>query len=187
MRKSTAKISTLVAVSGGLAALPAVALELGDAQIRSSIGQPLRASIAYALGPNETLTNTCVTLQSRLPQDSDMPIVGRATVSIGDGVIEIAGKSAVQEPIVSMKVNVNCPYTAQLSREYILFLDPAGTVTQPTNTIASTSVSQRIATRTTGAPQRRQLSGGPIGIGTRYRVREGDRRARHSAIAGRSR
>ena len=174
MRKSTAKISTLVAVSGGLVALPVAALELGEAQVRSSIGQPLRASIAYALGPNETLTNTCVTLQRRLPKDSDMPIVGRATVSIGDGVIEIAGNSVVQEPLVSMMVNVNCPYTAQLSREYILFLDPAGTVTQPTKTIDSTSVSQREAIRTTGAPQRRQLSGGPIEIGTRYRVREGD-------------
>ena len=174
MRKSTAKISTLVAVSGGLIALPAAALELGEAQVRSSIGQPLRASIAYALGPNETLTNTCVTLQRRLPKDSDMPIVGRATVSIGDGVIEIAGKAVVREPLVSMRVNVNCPYTAQLSREYILFLDPAGTATQPTKTLASTSVSQRVATRTTGAPQRRQLSGGPISIGTRYRVREGD-------------
>ena len=174
MRKSTAKISTLVAVSGGLIALPVAALELGEAQVRSSIGQPLRASIAYALGPNETLTNTCVTLQRRLPKDSDMPIVGRATVSIGDGVIEIAGKTVVQEPLVSMRVNVNCPYTAQLSREYILFLDPAGTATQPTKTLASTSVSQRVATRTTGAPQRREFSGGPISIGTRYRVREGD-------------
>jgi nucleoid-associated protein YgaU len=174
VRKSTAKFSTLVAVSGGLVALPVAALELGEVQVRSSIGQPLRASIAYALGPNETLTNTCVTLQRRLPKDSDMPIVGRATVSIGDGVIEIAGKSVVQEPLVSMRVNVNCPYTAQLSREYILFLDPAGTVTQPTKTVASTSVSQRVATQTTGASQRRQLSGGPIDIGTRYRVQDGD-------------
>jgi nucleoid-associated protein YgaU len=103
-----------------------------------------------------------------------MPIVGRATVSIGNGVIEIAGKTVVQEPLVSMRVNVNCPYTAQLSREYILFLNPAGTAMQPTKTIASTSVAQRVATQTTGNPQRRQLSGGPIGTGTRYRVREGD-------------
>ncbi len=174
MRKSTAKISTLVAVSGGLVALPVAALELGEVQVRSSIGQPLRASIAYALGPNEMLTSTCVSLQRRLPRDSDMPIVGPATVSIGDGFIEIAGKSVVQEPLVTMRVNVNCPYTAKLSREYILFLDPAGTIKQQSETVASTSVSQRAGTRATVTRQRRQLSGGPIGIGTRYRVRDGD-------------
>jgi len=174
VRKSTAKISTLVAVSGGLVALPVAALELGEAQVRSSIGQPLRASIAYALGPNELLTDTCVSLQRRLPRESDMPIVGAATVSIVDGFIEIAGKTIVQEPLVTMWVNVNCPYTAKLSREYILFLNPAGTLTKPAETISSTSVSQRSATPATIAQLRRKLSGGPIGMGTRYRVRDGD-------------
>ncbi len=174
VRKSTAKISTLVAVSGGLVALPVAALELGEAQVRSSIGQPLRASIAYALGPNELLTDTCVSLQRRLPRDSDMPTVGAATVSIVDGFIEIAGKTVVREPLVTMRVNVNCPYTAKLSREYILFLNPAGTLTEPAETISSTSVSQRSATPATVAQQRRKLSGGPIGMGTRYRVRDGD-------------
>jgi hypothetical protein len=52
----------LVAVGGSLAGLPANALELGDLTVQSRLGQPLRASIAFALAPNEQLTDSCVTL-----------------------------------------------------------------------------------------------------------------------------
>ena len=87
VRKSTAKFSILVAVGSGLVALPVAALELGEAKVRSSLGQPLRASIAFALGPNEALSNTCVSMQRSLPKSNDMPVIGPATISIGDGMI----------------------------------------------------------------------------------------------------
>ncbi|MDH5455521.1 MAG: hypothetical protein OEY37_05565, partial [Gammaproteobacteria bacterium] len=52
-RVATRAILPLVALGGGLAATPAAALELGELTVQSSLGQPLRASIAYALAPNE--------------------------------------------------------------------------------------------------------------------------------------
>ena len=61
-RATTRHILPLVALGGGLAAGPAAALELGDLTVHSNLGQPLRASIAYALAPNEMLSNTCVSV-----------------------------------------------------------------------------------------------------------------------------
>ena len=49
--------SALVVVGGTIAAAPASALELGEIRIHSSLGQPLRASISYTLGPNEALSD----------------------------------------------------------------------------------------------------------------------------------
>jgi len=156
--KSTAKFSALVAVGSGLVALPVAALELGEATVRSSLGQPLRASIAFALGPNEALSSTCVSMQRSLPKNNDMPVIGPATIKIGDGIIAIAGKSEIREPLVSMRINVNCPYTAKLSREYILFVNPASMQTPPVERVRSTPVTE----------------GESIGLATRYRVQPGD-------------
>lgn len=158
MGKSTAKFSALVALGSGLVTLPVAALELGEATVRSSLGQPLRASIAFALGPNEALSSTCVSMQRSLPKSNDMPVIGPATIRIGDGIIAIAGKSEIREPLVSMRINVNCPYTAKLSREYILFVNPASMQTQPLERVQSTPVTD----------------GESISLATRYRVRPGD-------------
>jgi hypothetical protein len=71
-RLSTAKrnrnkqiLPALVAVGGacGLATTPASALELGEITVDSSLGQPLRASIAYALNPNEQMFDFCIFLK----------------------------------------------------------------------------------------------------------------------------
>lgn len=181
MKKSSAKISTLVAVGGGLAAFPAAALELGEAQVNSSLGQPLRASISYALAPNETLLNTCVSLQGASPQ-SVMPAVGPATISVANGVISIAGKTVLREPLVTMRVNIRCAYTPNLSREYMLFIDPVGTPAQvaATQNIAAPVASQPVATRPVAAApapvatRRRPVTIEPIEIGTRHRVQPGE-------------
>lgn len=118
------KFPTLVAVGSSLAALPAAAFELGDLTVHSRLGQPLRASIAYVLAPNERLTDLCVSLRSG-SSTSGLPNVGRATIKVADGTILLAGNQAIREPIVSAHVMVNCPYTANISREYMLFVDPA--------------------------------------------------------------
>jgi len=175
VKKSSARISALVAVSSGLAALPAAALELGDVQVNSSLGQPLRASIAYALAPNEDLIGSCVSLQAGTPQNR-MPIVDSARITVADGVISIMGVTALRDPLVSMRINVRCPYTANLSREYMLFIDPApissaiptrvedpaARVAQP----APVAATRRVAARTPIAA--------PLASGTRHRVQPGE-------------
>lgn len=174
----------LVAVGGGLASLPAHALELGDVTVESRLGQPLRASIAYALAPHEQLFDSCVTLGLGAPA-SGLPGVGRTTLSIADGTILLTGKTPVREPMVAAMINIDCAYTPNLSREYLMFIDPAGpalaaTVTGQTNASSRTaaespSPARRAApTNTARRSASSNVNRTPIGQSTQYRVQSGD-------------
>ncbi len=180
MNKSSKLKTALVAVGGSLAAMPAAALELGDVKVHSTIGQPLRASIAYALGPNEAITDTCVTLQKSAPSGSDLPSVSQASMIVTNGVIAITGSSIVREPLVTMRLNVRCPYTAQLTREYMLFIDPPGTASEPVSAPAAAAPAarpQRSAppvTKPRTATRQTPVNNQPISSATRYQVQPGD-------------
>ncbi len=176
----------LVAVGGSLAGLPASALELGDLTVQSRLGQPLRASIAFALAPNEKLTSSCVTLGTGAPA-SGLPGIGRATISIANSNIVLTGYSAMREPMVAAQVVVDCAYTANLSREYMLFIDPAGSAQDEPAVVpaaaatpvaavrrSAPSATQRAAATTRRAPAARTANREPIGKSTRYRVQPGE-------------
>jgi len=122
-RAANRSIPTLVAVGISLIAFPAAALELGELTVQSRLGQPLRASIAYALAPNEQIANYCITLRPGASV-SGLPSFGTATLKVANGVIMLTGNTPVREPMVSAHIVVNCPYSANLSREYLLFIDP---------------------------------------------------------------
>ena len=170
--------------------MPAGALELGDITVQSRLGQPLRASIAYALAPHEQLADSCVTLGLGATA-SGLPGIGRATVSLADGTILLTGRTPVREPMVAAQINVDCAYTANLSREYMLFIDPASPafnepaavqsqVAVPPSAARETSretaietppiETQTVAARR--APTTRTTT--PIDKATRYRVQPGD-------------
>ncbi|MDH3334928.1 MAG: hypothetical protein OEM30_11100, partial [Gammaproteobacteria bacterium] len=123
-RATTRALLPLVAIGGGLAVTPAMALELGELTVQSSLGQPLRASIAYALAPNEMLSNSCVAVGGGR-STGGLPGIGKSAVSITDSAIVITGETVVREPMLGTRVTINCPYTPNLSREYMLFVDPA--------------------------------------------------------------
>jgi len=171
----------LVAVGGGLAGLPASALELGDVTVQSRLGQPLRASIAYALAPHEQLTDSCVTLGLGATA-SGLPGIGRATVSIADGTILLTGRTPVREPMVAAQITVDCAYTANLSREYMLFIDPASPAFNEQAAVqapaaASTSAARETPRETRKVAARRvpaTPATTPIGKATQYRVQPGD-------------
>ena len=180
MKKSPKLKTALAAVGGGLAAMPVAALELSEVKVHSTLGQPLRASIAYALGPNEALSDTCVTLQPKMAS-SDLPSVNRASMIVTDGVIAITGTSVLREPIVTMRVNIRCPYTAQLTRDYMMFIDPAGTTPEPIAApVAATAASRPqlaapVATPPRAVARRRPpVNTQPIRNVTRYQVQPGD-------------
>ena len=156
-------------------AAPATALELGDVKVHSSLGQPLRASIAYALAPNEALSDTCVTIQRNM-DSAGLPALNNASMIVADGVIAITGSSIVREPMMTMRVNIRCPYTAQLTREYMMFIDPVGTAAAP---IEAPVASRPQLSTPTAAPapvvaRRRPVSIEPIGDATRYQVQPND-------------
>jgi hypothetical protein len=171
--------SALVVVGGSIAAAPASALELGEAKIHSTLGQPLRASIAYALGPNEMISDTCVTL---LPATGSggLRSVDRGSVSVADGVITITGKTAVREPIMSMRVNIRCPYTPRLTRDYLLLVDPAATpgaavaAATPERRVTQPRAAQRPVARRTASGSPQAVKQAPVVSTSRYQVQPGD-------------
>jgi len=171
-------IPAIIAVGSSLAALPASALELGELTIQSRLGQPLRASIAYALAPNEQLADYCVTMRPG-PSVSGLPGFGAATVSVSNGVIMLTGKTPVREPMISAHVVVNCPYSANLSREYLLFIDPLLSVQSTTVTLQTTPqaepVSVPVATveRPVAAVSAEPVQK-DIGTATSYQVQPGE-------------
>ena len=175
-RATTRTLIPLVALGGGLAAGPAAALELGDLTVQSHLGQPLRASIAYALAPNEMLSDTCVSVSAG-QSTSGLPAIGGNSVRITQRAIVITGSTAIREPMLGTRVTVNCPFTPNLSREYMLFVDPApvaeahaaaAPVARPEAAPVTRPVPQAPASR------RAPVDTTPIGQATRYQVQPGD-------------
>jgi len=164
----------LAAIGGGLAALPVHAIELGEIQVHSTLGQPLRASIAYALGPSESLYDFCISL-SQGQQGNGLPSVRQASVSVANGVISLTGRSPVREPLITARVIVDCPYTAHISREYMMFVDPPGAVMQPVATPVA-SVPQPAARPQPVVEQgpTTAVQRPPLDNASRYRVLPGD-------------
>ena len=183
----------LFAVGGSLVAGPAGAIELGEATVQSQLGQPLRASIAFALAPKEQIFESCISLG---PGQSGLPGIGRASISIADGALLLRGNTPIREPMVAANVVISCPSSAHLAREYMMFIDPAGTravepavSAQPTAAAQPATVTSATAPVSTApvsaAPVRRSAATAsppavakkirePIGAATRYRVQRGD-------------
>ena len=122
-RISKQVLPALLVVGSGFVTGSASALELGDIKVESKLGQPLRASIAYALNPNEQLFDYCIFLRPGV-MASGIPSVSKARISVSGGSIVLTGNMPIREPVLGMRVTVNCPYSAQLSREYTLMIDP---------------------------------------------------------------
>lgn len=103
---------------------PASALELGELRVDSHLGQPLRASIAYALGPGELLRTSCISLGgASMP---GLPAVSGAQLAVTGNTIRIMGSAPVADPLLSLSVSIACPRTARLVREYAVLVDPPG-------------------------------------------------------------
>ena len=154
-----------------------MALELGELTVQSSLGQPLRASIAYALAPNEMLSDSCVAVGGGR-STGGLPGIGKSAVSITDSAIVITGETIVREPMLGTRVTINCPYTPNLSREYMLFVDPATVAPVFAAPVAAPVVEatvQPAARTTTPRPTRTApLDTTPIGQSTRYQVKAGE-------------
>ena len=172
-----AVLPALVAVGGGLVTIPAGALELGELEVQSKLGQPLRASIAYALGPNEIIDSYCVSIQSS-SGGGKLADSTTATVSAANGVISLTGRSVILEPLMLANVVVNCPYTPHVSRNYTMFVDPVDMQTavaaaEQLATAAQPAVAPA-TTQTVAIERRAPATLTAIEQGVQYRVQPGD-------------
>ena len=180
-RASARSLIPLVALGSGLAAGPAAALELGELTVHSNLGQPLRASIAYALAPNEMLAETCVSIDTGRSAGS-LPGIGSSTVSVTESAIVITGGTVIREPMLATRVTIRCPRTPQLRREYTMFVDPAPVAAAraarevPVAAPVIRREAEPAGRSAAAAPVARRLpvNDTPIGQSTRYRVQPGD-------------
>lgn len=176
-------LPALLALGGGYGFMAdnAAALELGEISVQSTLGQPLRASIAYALGPNESIHSSCIYLR---PANASrgLPEFRNAMVNVSNGAIRLTGSTAVREPLLTLQLVVDCPYSANLSREYALFIEPSSRL-QAAPVAATTDSSVRsvepvvrrdVAPAAQRAARPASTSAAPIRGETRYRVQAGD-------------
>lgn len=154
----------------------ASAFELGAMEVHSTLGQPLRASIAYALNPHEEISSYCIYLGPGRSA-TGLPSAGQASVVVDNGVIRLAGTAAVSDPLLALQLTVDCPYAAHLSREYVAFIDPPAAVSaaEPVN-VRAPREQVRPARAAAEAPPARASAAAraPIAASTAYRVQPGD-------------
>lgn len=194
-RTTYSLLPTLLALGGtcSLLASTANALELGEMRVQSSLGQPFRASIPFVLNPNEQLFDFCITLRPG-SDAAGVPSITRPKVNIVDGNIVLAGTTPIMEPLLTVRVGVDCPYTAHLSREYTLLMSPTApvqdaiaaneqaVVSAPAQSSNATTLT--IAQATTNRPEVATIEAPtePVAANSRYFVLPGDSL---SGIAGR--
>ena len=205
--KARSLLPLAAAIGGacGIAAFPAGALELGELRMESTLGQPLRASIAFALNPNEQVMDYCVSLRPGAP-DGFIPSVTRASISVAGNRIILIGNAAVMDPLLNVRIAIDCPYTPDIIREYTAIVDPALPDEAPVPVAAAPAVIAAPAAAVAPIERSRAASPAvvetdreiarpvaaatealPIQAGSEYRVRTGDTASAIAArISGRS-
>ncbi|MEO8444516.1 MAG: LysM peptidoglycan-binding domain-containing protein [Gammaproteobacteria bacterium] len=200
LRRAVRQLACGPALTGSLLLVlaPATqALTLGEISVRSTLGQPLNATVPVRLASGETLAAACVTPGM---QSSDLRPVPGASVSTpqatreGGYELRVTSAAALYEPMYELEIRVQCPGAPMLVRQYVLMLDLPGAVATgaATPAVAPTALPANLApapvavsagpatgsSRQLAAPRTRAASRSPVGstieAGTRYRVATGD-------------
>lgn len=179
-----------LALGSAIAAVlnPARAVTLGELQLESTLGQPLSARVPVVLQAGESLVGSCVTVPAgahtelgTLPR----PVVTVPETAVG-GIydLRVTTTQALYEPMYELHLQVRCPGTALVVRQYVLMLDLPGTAPAVVPA-AKATVAVPAANPPTTAPEsgaavsprpRRTVpaSSTPLEQGTHYRVQAGD-------------
>lgn len=179
------KLSMLLALA--LGSSQAVALELGQIQVKSALGQPLVAEIPVTLESPADLRN----LSARLASDEDFLRAGitegRARVPLsfsivngpgGSKLIRITSTDAINDPYLDLLVQVDNA-TGKSVREYTILLDPPGMAARPPAPVAAVrprraAPAQRSAPAPASAPRTAAPAPAPgIAAGSSVTVQRG--------------
>jgi pilus assembly protein FimV len=196
-------INTLACTAAATFLTPAQAVTLGEIAVDSSLGQPLTARVPVTLAPGEMLTNECV---SSVPVGSgDLVGVPEPRFSLegaaASGAMELRVSTArsLYEPMYELQLQVRCPGTALVVRQYVLMLDLPGAATRPVTAARPAAAAQPAAARSESSasagasppavrPARASAQPGePIAAGVKYLVQAGDTLSTIAArVSGRS-
>lgn len=105
--------------------LHAQAAMLGDAEIRSYLGEPLHARVTITATADEELDASCASLSREthpfsLVRDARIELVETAS----EKRFVVRSFSAVNEPFIRLVLRYSCAGQGALAREYTLLLDP---------------------------------------------------------------
>ena len=171
---------------------PAHAVTLGELSVESRLGQPLSARIPVQLQPGESLGAGCVSVpavtRAELGQVPGAMVMSPETSAAGIYDLRVTTTQALYEPMYELQLQVRCPGTALVVRQYVLMLDLPGTSTAaaaPVSAAAPAAASlpvSPVATPEPAAmaqprpvrPRPRVMPAAPIEHGTAYRVVAGD-------------
>ena len=120
-------LRVLVAAALALGQLDARALELGDAQVRSALGENLDLRVPVTIAKGESIEPSCFTL-ARDPAAS-VPRISGARVSLERSAVatylRVRTDSVVSDPAFVLGIVAACPgLSAEVRRDYSLLVDP---------------------------------------------------------------
>jgi pilus assembly protein FimV len=138
-------LRVLVATAFAFAALDASALELGDAQVRSTLGENLDLRIPVTIAKGESIQPSCFTLSDG--PAASVPRISGARVSLERSAaatyLRVRTDSVVSEPALVLGVVVACTgLPAEVRRDYSLLVDPRNTAQAP---VAASAPSEDVA------------------------------------------
>lgn len=186
------------AVASLLSPASSLAVSLGELRVQSALGQPLQAIVPVELAAGESMGAGCLSAAGSSNQDlATVPGAEIQTPEISNpGAYEVRITTAgpLYEPMYALALQVKCPGTALMVRQYVLMLDLPGsglreaTAALPAATapvVANPSAIAGASSETVETPQAKpnpvrrghralQASAESISKGTTYRVREGD-------------
>ncbi len=123
-------LALLCAASLALAAPQALALALGEPEVRSALGESLDVRIPVTIDKGESIEPACFTLAP--DPGAALPRLATARVSLERSAqgtyLRIRSQSYVNEPALSLTVVAACPgQFAEYRRDYSLLVDPRTT------------------------------------------------------------
>ena len=144
------KLSMLMALALGSSQV--LALDLGQIQVKSALGQPLLAEIPLRPANPAELQNLSVQLASSEDFARAGISGGRTTIplhfSVANAgsdhpVIRITSSVAVDDPYLDLLIEVNSRAAGKSVREFAILLDPPGTSSAAAATAAQTRIEHR--------------------------------------------
>jgi hypothetical protein len=164
------------------------AVALGDITVRSTLGEPLRATVPLQTSKGETLVPNCITVPNRsssgLDGLKDTKLSFTPGAKAGEFNLQIRTIKPLYEPMYELALRVDCPGAPQLIRQYVLMLDlpglalPADPFTTPITATPDVQAVAgsfgRVPTPVRGSTSRLSPTSGNLPAGQTYRVRQGD-------------
>jgi hypothetical protein len=122
----------------------ALALGLGNIEVKSQLGQPLRASIKIH-GASELKDSTCFRVVNDSSAENQLNSANFKLSNVVDDVaiLTVTTKQIIHEPITNLSIMAECD--ANVRRDYVLLLDPPLVAEAENTTVEDSATIEEIA------------------------------------------